>query len=275
MITASVVLYKTPREDVDSILKSFAPGADRRLFLLDNSPEYDGSFDDVRDMPFVEYIFNGTNLGYGRANNIGIRKAVEQGSDYHIVMNPDLSFEPDVPDRLAAFADADPSVVYILPEIVNESGTVQHLCKLLPTPADLIFRRFFPDKGIVRKNNERYVLAAFGYDRIINPPCLSGCFMFMRTKTLREHALYFDERFFMYCEDFDLIRRLHRVGKTLYYPRIRIVHRQARASYTDWGMLKAHIVSACRYFNKYGWLIDPERKRMNERILRELETDPE
>ena len=60
MITASVVLYKTPREDVDSILKSFAPGADRRLFLLDNSPEYDGSFDDVRDMPFVEYIFNGS-----------------------------------------------------------------------------------------------------------------------------------------------------------------------------------------------------------------------
>ncbi len=99
--------------------------------------------------------------------------------------------------------------------------------------------------------------------------------MFMRTKTLREHALYFDERFFMYCEDFDLIRRLHRVGKTLYYPGIRIVHRQARASYTDRGMLKAHIVSACRYFNKYGWLIDPERKRMNERIIRELETDPE
>ncbi len=258
---------------MDTVLKSFAPSAERKLFLLDNSPEYDSSFDILRDLPNIEYIFNGENLGYGRANNIGIKKAVETGSDYHIVMNPDLRFEPDIIDSLAEFADSDPEIVYILPKIVDESGTVQHLCKLLPTPADLIFRRFFPNKGIIKKNNDRYVLASFGYERIIDPPCLSGCFMFMRTKALKEHDLSFDERFFMYCEDFDLIRRLHRVGKTLYYPEVSIVHKQSRASYTDLEMLKVHVVSACRYFNKYGWFRDPERKTMNDRILRELEME--
>lgn len=271
MITASVVLYKTTLDEVDTVLKSFSPCAERRLFLLDNSPEYDRSFERIRKQPYVEYIFNGENLGYGRANNIGIEKAAAMGSDYHLVMNPDLRFEPSIIDRLAEFADSDQNIVYILPKVVDETGKVQHLCKLLPTPADLIFRRFFPDKGVFRKNNERYVLASFSYDRVIDPPCLSGCFMFMRTNTLKEHGLRFDERFFMYCEDFDLIRRLHRIGKTLYYPDVTVIHKQARASYFSREMLKAHIVSACRYFNKYGWFLDAERKEMNRRILGELE----
>ena len=270
MITASVVLYKTPFYEVDTVVKSFAPSKERKLYLLDNSPEYDSSLDPLKKRPHVEYIFNGENLGYGKANNIGIKKALEAGSDYHIAMNPDLRFDPAVIDSLAAFADSDPNIVYILPKIVDEAGTVQHLCKLLPTPADLIFRRFFPNRGIIKKNNDRYVLASFGYDRIIDPPCLSGCFMFIRTKALKDHDLSFDERFFMYCEDFDLIHRLHRVGKTLYYPEVTIVHKQTRASYSDREMLKAHVISACRYFNKYGWFVDKERKVMNERILREL-----
>ena len=271
MITASVVLDKTPLDEVDTILKSFAPGPERKLFFLDNSPERDSALTFLGDLTGVEYIFNGENLGYGRANNIGIEKAIDAGSEYHLVMNPDLKFEPEAINALADFAGSDPDIVYVLPEIVNEAGTVQHLCKLLPTPADLIFRRFFPNKGVFKKNNERYVLASFGYDRVIDPPCISGCFMFMRTKTLNEHDIRFDGRFFMYCEDFDLIRRLHRIGRTLYYPEVSVVHRQARLSYSDWDMLRAHIVSACRYFNKYGWFRDEERRMMNGRILKELE----
>ncbi|RHK17822.1 glycosyltransferase family 2 protein, partial [Bacteroides fragilis] len=35
------------------------------------------------------YLFNGTNLGYGAAHNIGIKKAIEEKVDYHVVINPD------------------------------------------------------------------------------------------------------------------------------------------------------------------------------------------
>ena len=271
MITASVVLYKTPVSDVNTILKSFLPSEERKLFIIDNSPEYDSALDYLKTVPNVEYIFNGINLGYGKANNIGIRMAFSVGSDYHVVMNPDLSFEPEIIDRLASFAESDPHIVAVMPKIVDKVGTVQHLCKLLPSPTDLILRRFFPDRGLFKKNNERYVLASFGYDRVIDPPSLSGCFMFMRVKSLKEYDISFDERFFMYCEDFDMIRRLHRIGKTVYYPEVSLVHKQARASYSDRAMLEAHIVSACRYFNKYGWFLDSERKMMNEKILRELD----
>ena len=270
MITASVVLYNTPAKDVETILESFAPDPERKLYFIDNSPVPSEKLTFLKMLDHVEYIFTGANLGYGRANNIAIEKAVRVGAEYHVVLNPDLWFEPGIVDELAAYAGEHPDVVYMLPEVVDGDGEVQRLCKLLPAPADLIFRRFFPQKGIFRRNNERYTLAGFGYDRIIDPPCLSGCFMFMRVSALKENDLRFDERFFMYCEDFDLIRRLHRIGKTVYYPAVRIVHANSKASYRNRRMLVAHIVSACRYFNKYGWFRDTERDRMNRRILEEL-----
>jgi GT2 family glycosyltransferase len=55
--------------------------------------------------------------------------------------------------------------------------------------------------------------------------------MFLRVKTLKEKNILFDERFFMYFEDFDIIRRLHRVGKTIYYPEVTIIHNHNKASY--------------------------------------------
>ena len=85
-------------------------------------------------------------------------------------------------------------------------------------------------KFLVR-HNERYELRHSGYNKIMNPPCLSGCFMFMRLSTLKENNLFFDERFFMYCEDFDLMRRIHRVAKTVYYPNVTVVHNHAKESY--------------------------------------------
>jgi len=94
----------------------------------------------------------------------------------------------------------------------------------------------------------------------------------MRTRTLEENALFFDERFFMYCEDFDLIRRLHRFGKTVFYPFATIVHDQKKESYKKVKMLISHTRSTVRYFNKYGWLFDGERDIQNGLIRQELET---
>jgi len=162
-------------------------------------------------------------------------------------------------------------VVYMLPKVLYPDGQIQYLCKLLPTPADLIFRRFLPKTRWAVKQNEKYELRQSGYDKIINPPCLSGCFMFLRVETLREHNLLFDEGYFMYCEDFDFMRRLHRYGKTIYYPEVSIVHDHAQESYKNKKMLRLHIRSAVRYFNKFGWLFDRERRQMNRQILSELQ----
>lgn len=272
MLTASIVLYNTPRHQIERVFQSLLDGACVDiLYIIDNSPndrwrilerEYEGR------MP-VRYIHN-ENLGYGASHNLAMQEAIERGSTYHVVLNPDIRFGPEVLPSLVAFMDRRLDASYVLPKVVYPDGEVQHLCKLLPTPADLIFRRFLPKTSWTERLNRRYTLQHSGYDKEMNPPCLSGCFMFLRLSTMTEHDIFFDDGYFMYCEDFDLIRRLHRVSRTLFYPAVTIIHDHERASYKNKKMLIAHMKSAVRYFNKFGWFIDFERQQMNKKIMEEI-----
>lgn len=265
MISASIVLYNTQFSMIEKVIKSYTPSTDRQLFLIDNSEQENIRCKEMQ-CEYITYIFNEKNIGYGAAHNIGIRKAIEIGAVYHIVLNPDICFEAEIVDELIQYANDNEDVVYMLPKVLYPNGELQYLCKLLPTPFDLIFRRFMPDCGPFKKRNERYTLKASGYDKIMNPPCLSGCFMFMRVSVLEKYDLFFDDRFFMYCEDFDLIRRLHRVGKTIFYPAVSIVHAHEKSSYKNVRMLLQHMKSACLYFNKYGWFFDRERRNTNQKV---------
>ncbi len=269
MITASVVLYKTPNSQIKNIIRSYRPSENRKLFIIDNNEIDDNQVTGIYFNENIIYIRNKKNIGYGSAHNIGIKKAIKCKSKYHIVLNPDLEFNYEIIDELVNYANCNDDVSYMLPLVKYTNGDIQYICKLLPTPFDLIFRRFFPTVGILKKINDKYTLKNTGYNHIMNPPCLSGCFMFLRIETLKQNNILFDENFFMYCEDFDLIRRLHRVGKTVFYPYVEIEHNHERGSYKNIKLLIMHIISACKYFNKYGWFFDKERKEFNICFLNE------
>ena len=89
--------------------------------------------------------------------------------------------------------------------------------------------------------------------------------MFLRTKALKDVGL-FDERFFMYPEDIDLTRRIHRKYRTVFYPEVSIVHHHAQSSYVNFRMLMIHSWNLIKYFNKWGWIVDNERHVVNLRI---------
>ena len=276
-LTASVVLFNTARKHIAALFNSVVDSHCVDIFyVIDNSPndkwrilekEY-AEAADASGMK-IRYIHN-ANLGYGASHNLAMHEAIESGAEYHVVLNPDIYFGAEALPALVQFMNENPDAGYVLPKVTYPNGEIQYLCKLLPTPSDLIFRRFLPKSWGV-KRNDRYCLKSSGYDKVINPPCLSGCFMFMRLSTLQKNDIFFDDGYFMYCEDFDLIRRLHRVAKTLYYPGVTIVHDYARESYKSRKMLLVHIRSAVRYFNKFGWVFDKERNMMNKQILGEIE----
>jgi GT2 family glycosyltransferase len=268
MLTASIVLYHTEKSDVLTILNCIEQSCIDIVYIIDNSSDDIFRFLE-KQYEKVRYIRN-ENLGYGTSHNIALRKAVDKGSDFHLILNPDIRFSSENISVLLSYIQKHDDVVYILPKVIYPDGTIQYLCKLLPTPFDLILRRFISNMNFSQKLNEKYILQESGYNKIINPPCLSGCFMFLRMNTIKENNIFFDERFFMYCEDFDFIRRLHRVGKTIFYPDVSIIHDHAKESYKSKKMLIEHIKSAIKYFNKWGWFFDKERKLMNKRILDEI-----
>ena len=271
-LSISIVLFHNKKEELTKTLSScLNTNLNIRIYLIDNSKN-----DNLRALSNLNnriiYIFNNANLGYGKAHNIALRKSIEENIPYHLVLNPDVYFEKGVLEELYNFMEANKDVGLVMPKVLYPDGNIQYLCKLLPTPLDLFGRRFLnfgPFRKIVEKRNEIYELRFTGYDKIMEVPYLSGCFMFIRTEVLKKVGL-FDERFFMYLEDTDLSRRIHRVAKTVYYPYVHVYHEYGKGSYKSLKLLYYHIKSAIKYFNKYGWFFDKERQEINKRILKKL-----
>lgn len=274
-ITASLVLFRTGCDDLTAVLQSVAGSPIDRLYIIDNSPS-----DDARRIirgfhnPRFEYIFGQGNIGYGAANNIGIKKSLRAGARYHIVINPDVSFSATTIANLARYMDNNPDVGSIFPNVEYPDGRPQHLCKLLPTPVDIFARRLLP-RAWFEKRNQRYEMQFTGYDKICDCPVSSGCFMFLRNSVLQKTGL-FDPRFFLYFEDFDLLRRMSLFAKNIFYPAETITHRHNAAHRNQLPALRHSIISAIRYFNKWGWAFDRERKIINRTtIAKHLNNTPE
>ena len=189
-------------------------------------------------------------------------------SKYHLVLNPDIFFERDTLENLYNFVESDETIGLVMPKILCFDGKIQHLCRLLPTPFSLTLRRlnikFF--NTLFKAENDKHKLGFTNYDRIMDVPCLSGCFMFVRCSALKKIG-FFDERFFMYMEDFDLSRRMRNYYRTLFYPGATAYHEHTRGSYKKFNLLMIHILSSVRYFNKWGWFFDKERVRINRETI--------
>lgn len=246
MLNISIVTYYPDRQQLETLCAELRKAKClNRLYIVDNTPPNE-------------------NLGYGRAHNTAIRQTIEDSIDYHLVINADIEIKAADIDYLHTYMDAHPQVGLVMPKVIYPNGETQYLCKRLPTPLDVFGRRFLP-AVLMRRRNERYELHHTGYDKPMNVPYLSGCFMFLRTEALQQAGL-FDERFFMYPEDIDLTRRIHRQWQTLFLPDVTVVHHHAKGSYHNLRLLWIHVVNMCRYFNKWGWFIDHERKQMNNNI---------
>ena len=267
-LSASIVVYKNSAQMLSKAIESFLKSStESTLFIVDNSPT-DALKAVIRSRRVV-YRFTNKNIGFGAGHNIILREILDH-SRYHIILNPDVYFGEGVLATLYNFMEHHAEIGQLMPKVLYPDGRLQPLCKLLPTPQTLIKRRFLNfNKSSLEKENYRYELQCSGYDKIMNVPFLSGCFMFLRTDALRKVGL-FDEQFFLYTEDVDLSRRIHKHYRTVYYPEVTIYHHYQRGSYRNLWLTWCNINSAVRYFNKWGWANDTEREFFNKRTIQQF-----
>lgn len=272
MTSGSIVLYKSDIPTVSEVIHSFFRGdsSGRMLYLVDNSPTDELSSLSELYKDQIEYIFANDNLGYGKAHNVAIRRSMEEGFKYHVVLNPDLSFEAETIPGLENFMNKNEDVGLCMPDIRNmDDNSRRHCCKLLPSPANGIFRRFLGNTKLAKRMDDRYLLVNADYSKVLDIPYLSGCFMFFRNDTLRQTGL-FDENIFMYYEDTDISRRVYSASRACYVPSEVVKHVADRATYKSKKMLWITIKSAVYYFNKYGWIFDTERRAINKQVLKKI-----
>lgn len=259
----SVVLYQHNLAELNDLLLSLKNSPQIKLvYFVDN-----GGCDWLKDLCHqkFKYIKSPRNGGFGYGHNLAI-KMLDDSVDYHIICNPDIKFDVESIAALGDFIKNRPEALF-MPNIVYEDGKRQELCKLLPNPLNLFVRRFLSSSA--EKLDNIYLLRDADFNKPFFAPSLSGCFMVCRTNALKALG-GFDERYFMYMEDVDLSRRLTALGGSLYIPNVEIVHLFQKGSYKNRNLLKYHIFSAIKYFNKWGWIWDSERKKLNDFCLKNL-----
>ena len=99
MITASIVVYHTAARELLRVINCAVRSAIEILYIIDNSSN--DSLRELKDVSEKIVYIHSDNLGYGSGHNIGIKKAVEKGATYHVVLNPDIYWNDFVIEALS------------------------------------------------------------------------------------------------------------------------------------------------------------------------------
>lgn len=255
----SIVLYHHNQEDIQATLDSLLSSSSiKKIILVDNGGS---EWAEHLQHESIIYLKSPKNGGYGFGHNLAIKKYAHE-SEFFLICNPDVYFYGQDLDEFLNIAKQQPHGLFS-PRVLYPDGSNQYGQRLLPTPLNLFARRFLPE--LAAKLDEAYLLKHRTFDGLANVPTCSGCFMLFRSSALLE-LKGFDERFFMYMEDVDLSRRCFEKFGNCFVPSIAIYHQHEQGSYKNPMLLKYHIQSAIKYFNKWGWIFDKRRSILNDII---------
>lgn len=270
-VSSSIVLYNTNIDESKRIINCLLDEVGiQRIFLIDNSKEINLIYTSYDER--IEYIHNPSNPGFGASHNIAIEKSLKSNYQYHFIVNPDVYFTKGVAENMINFISQDESIGMLMPQILNEDQSIQNLPKLLPSFYSIVLRKLKRPKFIYKKFIDKYEFRNSKSDKVYNVPILSGCFTLLNMNAINEIGGY-DDRFFMYFEDWDLSRRMHLKFKTLYYSKVFVYHGYESGANKSRKLFMIFIKSMIYYFNKWGWFFDRERKLLNNKALRQLKDE--
>ena len=259
MFHASIVLYKTPFDEVDRCIKSLQACRHKNIITIICNDRSASNYRDIFD-DNISFI-DSDNVGYGNAHNIALLND-RVSCRYNLVINSDLFFSGDQIDALIDYMELNPDVGLVSPKVTYRDGTIQNLCRLMPSPLMVFGRAFLPFVPYFKRLDDEYQFAQWSYAQIGNFPYLSGCFMLIRRSVI-DNIGGFDKRFFMFFEDVDFSRRIHSRYKTIFFPDVVIQHEYRSKKALNLKLSRYKAVSAVRYFCKWGWFFDKKRMQMN------------
>lgn len=185
----------------------------------------------------IKVIRNNIPKGFGANHNAAANLA--QG-DFFAVVNPDIRLSSFSFQALLDVFD-EPLVGAAAPVVLSVDGHIEDSVRRFPTLSRLF------NRTVLGRRTPDYTWQ----DNPIPVDWVAGMFMLFRTETFQKIGGFDDEKFFMYMEDVDICRRLHRFGLSVtVQPMARVVHNAQRASRRKIQHVRWHVVSAVRYFTE-------------------------
>jgi N-acetylglucosaminyl-diphospho-decaprenol L-rhamnosyltransferase len=201
-----------------------------KVIVTLNIPETEPEASDYPGLKLV-LIHNDRPKGFGANHNEAFLHCT---SDWFVVLNPDLRVEVDPFTPMLRAAHQHRRVGIISPTVLNPSGTVEDHVRRNLTPASL-WRR------LVGVDDTPHTFAVA--DQGVPFYWIAGMFLMFSAPAFRD-VRGFDERFFLYCEDYDICARVYDAGYSLVVnPNAHVVHAAQRDSHRSLKHLRWHLAS--------------------------------
>lgn len=250
MLHRLLVSLRCAIEKLDKILYPFnltiVDNGNNRNQLLKITEEFQN------DALKINLINNAKNIGYGKAHNKAI---LEASSKYHLILNPDVILDPFCLKNGLEYLKNNPTVGVISPKIKSASDELQFPVKRYPALLDLAVRAIglhflstLFSKRLARYQMQRETLQNTPF----NAELVSGCFLLCTTDKLQAIG-GFDERYFLYFEDFALSIELSAICKLVYLPTVQIIHYGGNTAKKGIKHIVLFLTSAIKFYNRYGW----------------------
>ena len=223
-LTIIIVSYNV-RQYIDQCLQSVYKALqdiDAEIIVVDNQSQDDTVSYLKTNYPQVRVIESGGNVGFARANNMGIRQSE---SEYVLLLNPDTVVANNTLSEVVHFMDTHETVGGAGVQMLNADGTrAMESRRGRPTPLVSFYKMCGLSDLFPRSRTfARYYMSWLSWNEPAEIEVISGAFFFIRRKALDEIGLL-DEDFFMYGEDIDLSCRLLNAGWHNCYLPCKIIH---------------------------------------------------
>lgn len=190
-----------------------------KIIVVDNGSEENEGEKLNHTFPEIDLIQSEKNLGFSGGNNLGIRKAIEQGFSHVLLLNNDTEVEPDFLGELIRAANKYP-----------DAGIIQPLILFLHNPREIWSAggKWIPAFSRSLTLGDREPLA----DYRIKSPSLdwaTGCAMLVSVPAIEKAGLL-NEQFFVYFEDVEWSLRIRKAGFSIYLEEQSKIYHEAGAS---------------------------------------------
>ncbi len=224
-VTVIIVSYNVRGflENLLASLRRSLVGIDSEIIVVDNFSDDDTVEFVRRGFPEVKLIENRTNVGFGKANNQGVKIA---SGEYLLIINPDAIVQEDTVKEMIDFMSKHPDAGAASCKVLNADGTLQKTCRRgFPTPW-VAFTRISGLSSVFPKSKTfgQYNLTYLDPGQTHEVDAIGGSFMFVPRRVFTEVG-GFDEAYFMYGEDIDLCYKIKMAGYKVYYtPQTTAIH---------------------------------------------------
>jgi len=199
--------------------------------------------------PQVTVLPQTENIGYTRANNLGLAQA--QGR-HLLLLNPDTEIIGDALAQIVAYLDANPAVGIVGPYTHNTDGSYQSSRRRFPTLATAFFESTWLQALAPKSILDRFYVNDAPPDQTLDVDWVQGSALMIRREVYAQIG-GLDEGYVMYSEELDWCRRAKNAGwRVVYLAQAHIVHHGGKSS--DQVVARRHILfqqSKLRYFRKY------------------------